>query len=103
MPRGSYDARSFRTGSFGGPTVFNCQCCGRSTRMTTQDDDRYCGECFELFGIQNSLWDEGVEYFSSPDHGFLKARNDLLKKITARKGDPEAVKKMMPDLFAVEG
>jgi hypothetical protein len=100
MPRGFYDTRSFRTGSIGGKTVFNCQCCGRSTRMTTQDDDRYCGECYDLFGIQNTLWDDGVENFVKD--GLVKARDQLLKKIVTRKGDPEAVKRQMRDLFAVE-
>jgi hypothetical protein len=100
MPRGSYDARSFRSGSLGGNTVFKCQCCGRSTRMTTQDDDRFCGECYDLFGIQNTLWDETREYFIA--NGFLAARDGLLKKIVSRKGDAAKVRKMMPDLFAVE-
>jgi hypothetical protein len=100
MARGNYDTRSFRTGSIGGKTVFNCTICGRSTRMTTQNDDRFCGECDELLMIQNSLWDNGVEYFIKD--GFLPERDKLLKKIIARKGDPEAVKKEMRDLFAVE-
>ena len=100
MVRGFYDARSFRSGSIGGKSVFNCTCCGRSTRMTTQDDDSFCGECYELFGMQNTLWDFGVEDFK--ESGMLKHRDEQFKKLVSRKGDGEKVKKQMPDLFAVE-
>jgi hypothetical protein len=99
MARAARDTRSFRSIPFGGKTVFGCECCGRQTRMSTQDDDRYCAECYELLGIQNGLWDDGVDLFKS--WGGIKTRDDLVTKIEKRKGDTARVRAYMPDLFAV--
>ncbi len=98
MARRAYnDTRSFR--SFGGATVFNCECCERKTRITTQDDDRYCAECYDLLGIQNSLWDEGKDYFVQ--NGLRDARDNLVSKLSRTKADIDKVKAYMKDLFAV--
>jgi len=48
-----------------GSGVFTCQCCGRRTRITTQDVDHICAECYDLAGLENTLSDEGPEYFIS--------------------------------------
>lgn len=84
-----------------GSGVFTCDICNRRTRMTTQDDDRFCGECYDLLGIQNTLWDDGEESFVND--GFLVVRDGLLEVIKRRGGDIAAVKNDMKDLFAVQG
>jgi hypothetical protein len=45
-----------------GSGVFNCDSCGRSTRVTTQDNDKICAECYDLAGETNSLSDYGELY-----------------------------------------
>lgn len=45
-----------------GSGVFTCQSCGRSTRVTTQDNDNLCAECYDLAGETNSLSDYGELY-----------------------------------------
>lgn len=88
--------RHFKTGS----GVFTCTVCKRRTRMTTQCiEAEYCGPCEELFGIQNALFDDGAERFVA--EGGLKWRDEQVAKIVAGKGDLNAVKAMMPRLFAV--
>jgi hypothetical protein len=82
-----------------GTSTFQCTICERTTRMTTQDDDRFCGECYELLSIQNGLWDDGAEEFRNWNGP--KVRDQYLAKITKRGGNTEKVKKEMPDLFAV--
>lgn len=91
-------ANRFRS-HFGGRVTFQCDCCKRNTRMTTQSDDRYCGECEELLGIQNALWDDGAEVFIAD--GAVPYRDKLLAKIVKLKGSESAVRAYMPDLFAV--
>jgi hypothetical protein len=83
-----------------GTTVFTCQICQRRTRITTGYDTRFCGECYELLGIQNGLWDNGEAYFI--EWGGIAERDNLLKKITKLGGNIEKVKAQMTDLFAVE-
>lgn len=100
MARGHYDSRSFRSGSIGGKPVFNCTICGRSTRMTTQNDDRFCAQCDELLMMQNGLWDDGVEAFKAWNG--MKARDEFASKLVKHGGDYRKVVAAMPDLFAVE-
>lgn len=47
-----------------GSGVFNCTSCGRSTRVTTQDNDKICAECWDLAGEVNCLSDNGETYES---------------------------------------
>lgn len=88
-------AKGFRTGGAG---VFTCQSCERRTRETTQGfgEDRFCGECYELFGIQNSLWDCGPEAWIAP------ARDQLVKRIKQLGGDTLKVARENPDIFKLE-
>lgn len=85
---------------FGKGGVFTCGCCGRRTRFTTQwqTEAEFCGECEELMGVQNTMWDDGVETFVA--EGGTKHRDALLAKIKTRGGDTDAVKAQMPQLFA---
>lgn len=36
---------------------FPCECCGRKTRETRNDNLRLCEQCFELSGIENEISD----------------------------------------------
>ena len=85
--------------SFGrGKSTFICEVCGHRTRETGQDDDCYCGPCYELLSLQNTLWDDGVEGFKTWG---VKVRDDIVAKITKRGGVVAKVKAYMTDLFAV--
>ena len=48
--------------------VYQCRCCGRSTRSTGRGDNeliRLCADCYDLGGEENSLSDNG-EFYDSP-------------------------------------
>ena len=50
-----------------GSAVYQCNCCGRSTRSTGRGDNellRLCAECYDLGGEENSLSDNGKLYDS---------------------------------------
>lgn len=96
MARNYYDRRSFRNGG-DKCSVFNCDICGCRTRMTTQNDDRFCGQCYNLLSMQNSLWDDGAENFVRD--GFIAQRDRLAAEIAKLSGSATAVVAYMPDLF----
>jgi hypothetical protein len=61
--------------------------------MTTQDDSRFCGICYELAGVENSFNDDGIAEW------VIKARDMLLRKIVKRGGNVEKVKASFKALF----
>jgi hypothetical protein len=77
-----------------GTGVFKCEGCGRQTRTTHQPDNtRYCYECWELAGYQNSIWDgEKPADIAAP----VRA---LLATIVERGGSAAAVRADLVDLF----
>ena len=76
-----------------GSSTFPCECCQRRTRITTQDDTRFCGECYDLLGIQNSMWDDGVQdWMTAPII-------QLTAKIAKLGGDLLKVRAFIPQLF----
>jgi hypothetical protein len=79
--------------------TFICQCCKRRTR-DTEGDDRFCGPCYELLGMQNSLWDDGKDAFVTD--GFVPVRDKLLAKLVKLGATEGAVRAYMPDLFEVQ-
>lgn len=46
-------ARTFQKGS----GCFICSSCGNRTRVTTQDVDTVCEDCYELAGLENGVAD----------------------------------------------
>lgn len=82
-------ARTFTRGS----STFTCECCTRRTRLTTQDDTRWCGECYELLGLSNSLSDNGEEDWMA------SFRDGQLAKIAKLGGDIDKVHAFIPTIF----
>ena len=91
----TYRTNRFQSSSRG--STFTCEICKRRTRLTTQCNDSFCGECEELLGTQNSLWDDGAEYFVKS--GLTAHRDALLAKVRKLGGNATAVVAYMPDLF----
>jgi hypothetical protein len=73
-----------------GSGVFNCAVCGRSTRVTTQDNDNLCAECYDLAGETNALSDTG-ELFD-------KNAVDLLNRCVERGGSVEKLLREFPEV-----
>jgi len=78
-----------------GSGVYQCAVCQRRTRATVEscDDVGYCGPCYDLAGLQNSMWDDGQEDW------IVKARDGLLAKIIRGKGNEQAVRSHFSALF----
>lgn len=73
-----------------GSGVFNCNTCGRSTRVTHQDNEKMCAECWDLAGETNSLSDTG-ELFD-------KNAVELLERCVERGGSAERLLREFPEV-----
>ena len=83
----------------GGRGVYKCVICDRSTRVTTQCDDHLCPECWDLAGLENTVFDNGAEL--AREWGTDKERDALLAKAVKRGANGDKIKKNFPELFEV--
>ena len=82
----------FRRGS----STFNCNTCGRLTRDTVGTNVQSCEQCYELAGLQNSLWDGCF------DEGDIPARDGYLRVLVEKGIDAEKIKAEFKDLFSFQ-
>jgi hypothetical protein len=79
-----------------GSGVFKCDGCGRMTRHTgvQSTGSQSCPQCYELAGLQNSLWD------GEPIKSLAEERDRLLDAAVKAGGSAEQIKADFSDLFA---
>lgn len=77
-----------------GRGVYTCASCGRRTRETTVQGSDDCADCFELAGLQNSVWDG---CFTEADR---HERDRVLAAIVRKGGNGDKTKETFADLFA---
>lgn len=82
--------RTFRRGR----GVYTCATCGRRTREVSVEGSDDCEDCFDLAGLQNSVWDGCFTEHDVPE------RDRILARIVDRGGDGARVKAAFRDLFA---
>lgn len=89
---------AIKTFQRGGPGVFTCSTCGRSTRETTQAiGSRLCGQCWDLAGLENALSDG---CFTDADVPEVKS---LYAAIIAKGGNAEKVRRNFADVLERAG
>lgn len=76
-----------------GRSVYTCDCCGRRTRETTVVGSDLCGECYDLAGLQNCVWDGCFTAEDRPE------RDRILARIVKLGGDEAKVRAEFRDLF----
>ncbi len=82
--------RHFQQGS----STFTCHCCGRRTRIVDQPEGSdLCPDCYELYGLQNMVWD------GCANKGVVTGRAALLAEIGKKGGDVASVTRKLKDLF----
>lgn len=67
--------------------TFNCDVCGRRTRLVGQGNDELCNECYELFGLENLIFDQ-----CSTLQEIMPERDQLFAKAVKLGGDPDKIK-----------
>jgi hypothetical protein len=76
-----------------GSSTFNCEICGRLTRLTSQATDHLCAECEDICGQDNSVNDNNYQPGTEEFARALSFCNAALSVIQDRGGDVAAVKR----------
>ena len=82
-----------------GKGVYKCVICKRGTRVTTQGNDDLCPECWELAGLENTVFDNGKEL--AREWGVAKERDALFAKAVKQGSDGDKMKAQFKELFEV--
>lgn len=85
--------RNARAGFRRGESTYKCECCRRLTRRVDQSSN-LCTECWELAGIENSVYDR----CATPEDARVAVQ--YVDVIVARGGDLAKVRRNFADLFA---